>query len=113
MIPTDLERQLLKRFLTRKGAAAENADSNFEEQLVVSRDFTGAGFVTEFHRSELLKIGRDNETYQWGAFGAKLNEGIDTGYLFYVDKGFLSALEGYTYGELWPDNIRIIEIYEV
>ena len=60
-----------------------------------------------------LKVESDDSSYKWGKLGAKLNGTIDTGYLIYVDCGYLHALEGYTYAEEWPEDISEIETYIV
>jgi hypothetical protein len=38
---------------------------------------------------------------------------LETGYLIYIDDGFVTTVEGYTYGDEWPHQIEQIELYEL
>jgi hypothetical protein len=37
----------------------------------------------------------------------------ETGYLVYIDDGYVTSVEGYTYGDEWPDQIEQVELYEL
>lgn len=111
MILNDLEIALVKRFLENNLVAFQDEEYFFSALNVLSRDYTGVGFIVEFEKSEKLKVCGVNESCKFGGLGAKLNCSIDTGYLFYVEKGFLTSIEGYTYAEDWPDSISEIDIY--
>ena len=81
---------------------------------VSDREFTGAGFLTEFARSRELKLFEDGVYLQWGKVGARLNAAkLETGYLVYIDDGYLTTVEGYTYGEEWPGEVDQFELYEL
>ena len=111
MILNKLEKTLIKQFLKRKAVRLQNEESFISDLSVECRDFTGVGFVVNLSKSERLKVGDTGESYRWGDLGAKLNSSLDTGYLFYVENGYLASIEGYTYAEDWPDNISEIEVY--
>ena len=87
---------------------------NFEAVNVVDRELSGLGFLAEFERSEELKLFDAEVSLRWGKVGARLNASkIETGYLVYVDDGYITAVEGYTYGDEWPDEVEQIELYEM
>lgn len=111
MTLNDLEKKLIRQFLNRKAVMLRDEESFFSGLKVESREFTGVGFIVNLELSEQLKIDDGTETYKWGDLGAKLNSSLDTGYLFYVENGYLVCIEGYTYAENWPDRISDIEIY--
>ena len=68
--------------------------------------------MTDFERSEELKLFDDSVSLRWGKVGARLNaDQIETGYLVYVDDGYVTTVEGYTYGDEWPGSVERIELY--
>jgi hypothetical protein len=70
--------------------------------------------LTEFERSEDLKVFATGVSLRWGKIGARLNAAkLETGYLVYVDDGYVTTVEGYTYGDEWPDQVEHIELYEL
>jgi hypothetical protein len=87
---------------------------DFDAVRVSDREFTGAGFLTEFEQSEELKLFDDGVSLRWGKVGARLNASrLETGYLVYVDDGYVTTVEGYTYGDEWPNRVEQIELYEL
>jgi hypothetical protein len=108
-----LEKMIIIQFLTRKDVSIQDENAFFSDLSIENREFTGVGFITELNQSEKLKIDVNGESYKWGDLGAKLNFSVDTGYLIYVENGYISAIEGYTYAEDWPENIEQIEIYTI
>lgn len=84
------------------------------ELKVIDRELTGAGFLTEFEKCQALKLFPDGTSLRWGNVGVRLNaEKLETGYVVYVDDGYLTTIEGYTYGEEWPEAIHAMEVYEL
>ncbi len=79
---------------------------------VTSREFTGVGFFTDYHKEDILS--EKNRTVINAAVGAILNNRIEVGFVFFITKEEGSALEGYTYGDPFPDQIESYEafIYE-
>lgn len=105
----NIEKSIVKHFLSSKGIVV--GGGFFSDLNVSSRELSGVGFLTDLKKSEKFKIGEGNETYKFGDLGAKINASIDTGYLIYVENGFLDAIEGYTYADDWPEDIFQIDIY--
>ena len=111
---TKLEAAVIARLLADKKAGVIKKGINFDEVVVASRDFTGAGFMTEFTKSAELKLFTDGTSMRWGKVGAKLNSlSLESGYVLYIDNGYLTTLEGYTYGEEWPIEIDAIDLYDL
>ncbi len=80
---------------------------------MTDRTFTGAGFLSKFERSNEARLFEPGTTLQWGKVGAKLNtDKLVTGYIVYVDDGYgTTSVEGYKYGESWPERVEHIELY--
>ncbi|MCL1987266.1 MAG: hypothetical protein FWG64_04765 [Firmicutes bacterium] len=80
---------------------------------IVSREFTGVGFFTEFEISDKsLKLDK-SPNLTLGTISAEikgLNFGM--GFVLFVNDGLIATLEGYTYSEPWygtVENFRIIK----
>lgn len=115
MKASELEKAVIERMLT-DGELAPISRSiiNFNVVTVSDREFTGAGFLTEFERSEELKLFGLGVSLRWGKVGARLGASkVETGYLVYVDDGYITAIEGYTYGDEWPGQVEQMELYEL
>jgi hypothetical protein len=111
---TELEKIVIERMLVDRTLKPVKLAVDFDRVSIRDREFTGAGFLTEFERSEELKLFDDKTSLRWGKVGARLNASeLETGYLIYVDDGFLTTIEGYTYGEEWPHQIEQIDLYEL
>ena len=113
MTLNELEKALIKNFLMQSGNFIEDDATFFSTISIKSREYTGVGFFTKFHQTEKLKINYEQKSYKCGDLGAKLNNSIDTGYLFYIENGYLELIEGYTYDSDWPKDIHSIDIYRI
>jgi hypothetical protein len=111
---TELEKAVLQYMLADPELAPVRSAVNFDALTVSGREFTGAGFLTEFERSKELKLFDDGVSLRWGKVGARLNASkLESGYLVYVDDGYVTGIEGYTYGDEWPAQVEEIELYEL
>jgi hypothetical protein len=114
MKATELEKAVIERMLADRELRPIRSTVDFEKVTVSDREFTGAGFLTEFERSQELKLFDDGVSLRWGQVGARLNASkIETAYLVYIDDGYLTGVEGYTYGDEWPNQIDRMELYEL
>lgn len=76
------------------------------------RELTGCGFFTELRVDRTLPAAPTaSETLRIGDVSAEM-AGLDrgAGFLLFVDGGFLSLLEGYSYDEPWPDPAQHVEL---
>jgi hypothetical protein len=114
MKANELEKAVIGSMLADRELKPAKPAVNFDAITVRDREFTGAGFLTEFERSEELKLFDGGVSLRWGKVGARLNSSkLETGYLVYVDDGYVTTVEGYTYGDEWPNQVEQIELYEL
>jgi hypothetical protein len=74
---------------------------------VSSREMTGVGFFTYFAvPAEMPRINGQPALKLGDVNGAADNVKHGLGFLLYITDGVLSMLEGYTYDEPWPDEVR-------
>ncbi|MEO8214170.1 MAG: hypothetical protein ABI560_13300 [Myxococcales bacterium] len=114
MRPNDLEKSAVEKVLADTSVKPTKKSIRWDAISIKSRSLTGAGFLTEFEPSPELKVFADGVSLRWGKVGARLNvRRTETGYLVYVDGGQITAVEGYTYGDEWPNEVDSIEWYEL
>jgi hypothetical protein len=78
-----------------------------EQARAASRKMTGVGFFTKFALPPGVPRLPGRQTFKFGDVNGtadNVNHGV--GFLLYVDDGALSMLEGYTYDEPWPNELR-------
>ena len=110
----ELEKKLIKEFLKQSGIIIDAERAFFSKITVKERYYTGVGFFTKFHQSDKLRISHEEKTFIWNeGIGAKLNNTVETGYLFYIKMGYLEEIEGFTYDDEWPEKIHSIDTYKI
>ena len=109
MLLNDLEKMVLKKCLESFDVYIKEEKLFFSDIQITERRFTGVGFFTDIEESEKLRIEAKNPPRVWGDFYARLNSTDDTGYLVFIENGYINCIEGYTYEEVWPENIHKIE----
>jgi hypothetical protein len=109
----EFEREVLGRFLADKDLRFSVDKIDMDAVTVADRSFTGIGFVTDVQKDENVRLLDDARSVRWCKVAARLNdEQIETGYVVYVDGGYLSGLEGFTYGgQQWPLRIGKLDLY--
>ena len=99
--------EILQALLSGDEDCLKTLRQQAEAASVKSRQMTGVGFYTEFQIPATAprvaglptcKIGDVNGTAE------NVKHGL--GFLLYVKDGVLSMLEGYTYDDPWPDEVR-------
>lgn len=92
---TELERAVLKKMISDLRSPSNKPSIDLGMVRVKDRHYTGEGFLTEFILTEDLKLCSEDVTMRWGNIGAKVtSSNIETGYLGYIDNGYLASLEG-------------------
>ena len=86
---------------------------NFDNISISKRTYTGNGFFTFINNDSKLKVSHEEKSYKWGKLGAKINNNCDVGFLIYIDNGYITTIEGYTYDIEWPNNIIDVEFYKI
>ena len=109
----EIEKLVILEFLVEKAMNKSDAKNFADMMVVTSRMQSKVGFIADIQENDACKVDDVGLSYNWGKIGAVLNKSIDTGYLLYVERGFLSAVEGYVYEGEWPDEIASIEVYPI
>ena len=77
-----------------------------QQLQVSSREFTGAGFFSNFVVDPAARRITGRPTLTLGNVeGTATNVSHGLGFVLFVKDGALSMLEGYTYDEPWPDEL--------
>lgn len=76
----------------------------YEQIQSMKEELTGTGFYLEFVLSKQACPIPGNPTIRFGDVDADL-DGLEhgAGFLLFIQDGFLSMLEGYSYEEPWPE----------
>jgi len=104
---TTLEEKVLEMLLRGESEVLAILRQQAKQAQVSSRQMTGVGFYTEFAVPSDVPRVPGRPTFKLGDVNGtvdNVNHGL--GFLLYVKDGVLSMLEGYTYDEPWPDEIR-------
>jgi hypothetical protein len=104
---TTLEDRALEMLLRGEHETLSVLRQQAEQARVSSRKMTGVGFYTEFVVPPEVPRVPGHPTFKMGDVnGTADNVKHGLGFLLYVKEGTLSMLEGYTYDDPWPDEVR-------
>lgn len=108
---TPMENQVIDRLL----AGEDEVLSVLREQLrhahVSAREMTGVGFFTTLYVPEETPRVANCLDFKLGDVIAKAqNVKHDLGFLLYIKNGALELLEGYTYDESWPSEVKDLSL---
>jgi hypothetical protein len=106
---TTLENQVLEMLLRGPDEVLAILRQQAKQMQILSRNKTGVGFYTEFVVPPDVPRVPGCPTFKLGDVnGVADNVTHGIGFLLYVKDGSLSMLEGYTYDEPWPDDVRCL-----
>lgn len=78
---------------------------------VTERNLSNTGFITHFARSNEARLFNEDASLRWGKVIGHLNENTDADFLIYIDDGYLTSIEGCTFGgESWPAEVSTFEL---
>ena len=105
---TAFERAVITTILQPSHPVMDALREQLEACFVTNREFTGTGFFTRLHVPASVPdapVTRDR--LHLGEVAASLT-GLDhgAGFVLWVTSGRLATLEGFSYGEPWPDVIE-------
>jgi hypothetical protein len=110
---SSLEQMVLTRFLNDPTLAPGIRDIDWSTVRVGARDYTEAGFVTELEPEERLRVFGRGETYRWTGVAGRVGAApVDCSFVVYVDDGMLNCVEGHTFGEPWPNDAEVFELFQ-
>jgi hypothetical protein len=108
----DFEHDVIATILSCNCDGVEILQEQYKYSTVIGRKFTGCGFFTEFIIKDPEKRLPNGENYELSCLGEIENISSSVGFILFVRNGFISTLEGYTYGdELWPTRILSYRLF--
>ena len=104
---TAVERAVLEKLVQGDCEASTTLIRQLKDTKVSSREFTGAGFFTKLIVDVHAPRLKGNPAGKIGDVDGEA-EGVThgLGFLLYIEDGAIEMLEGYTYDEPWPDEVR-------
>jgi hypothetical protein len=107
-----LEEEVLKKLLAGKSQWLVNLRDQASAMGPRSRELTGTGFVTRFSVPDDVPRLLNRPTFRFGDVSAEINDlKYGAGFLLFVKDGAIASLEGYSYEEPWPKDIREFRVY--
>ena len=109
---TPLEAAVLEKVLSGESPVLGALRAQARAAQVRQRDLTGVGFMTSLEvPSTLARAPLCAGEACFGDVAAKI-PGLKhgAGFLFFVRDGRLDAVEGYTYGEAWPQEVATFSL---
>lgn len=108
---TNLERQVMEALLAGNEPALQLLAHQFKTATVTTRELTGAGFYTTFLIMPQAPRLEGSKAIRLGDVTAEI-DGLQSGagFVLFVNNGAIEFLEGFSYGEPWPekvDNFRL------
>lgn len=101
-----LEDQVLKMLLEGDDPTLDVLRTQLANARRQPRELSGVGFFRHFELTAPSPTLPNSASIWFGDVSADI-EGLQhgAGFVLFVDKGMISMLEGYTYGEEWPTQI--------
>jgi hypothetical protein len=109
----ELERGALQLLLAGNHPILEALRQQLAKSSVLSREFTGAGFFTNFGPSpDAPRAPSPCDRFQIGGVYAEI-PGLrhGAGFILFVTNGYIDFLEGFCYDEDWPAQVSRANIY--
>ncbi len=106
MRTTSLETAVISRMLADPDFSPTRRPVDPTTLEVTERSLTEVGFITSFARTSATKLLSDDASARWGKVVGRLNAEVSADFVVYVDEGYLTAIEGCTFGgEPWPSEV--------
>jgi hypothetical protein len=105
------ERSVLTELLEGEHPILRILRTQLDGAHVTSREFTGAGFFSDLAVPTSVEKVPYAGRFAFGDVQATIF-GLEygAGFVLFVDQGYLSFLEGYAYGEAWPETISTFSL---
>ncbi len=106
-----LENDVMQMFLKGDDPILEILRRQYEQASVKDRSYSGVGFFTDFEVPADIPRVDDKPHFQLTDVVGDVR-GIDhgVGFVLFMENGCISFLEGFTYGEPWPEEVRDYEL---
>jgi len=113
MNQSEFEIQLMGKLLCGNDPVLEGLRHQYDNSTLESRKFTGVGFFTHFKVNVSILPVASGKTFQIGDVDAHVDNIVDAiGFVLFVEKGYLSTLEGYTLlADKWPNDYSKVALF--
>jgi hypothetical protein len=109
---TPLEQAVLEKLISGESERYRILQKQIPALRVTERKMTGVGFFTSFSLPDEAPKLPDEASLEISDVGADLNDlEHGAGFVLFIRKGGINMLEGFTYDEPWPPNIRSFHLY--
>jgi hypothetical protein len=107
----DFEQAVLDKLLAGDHPVLLALRAQAERARMTSREFSRVGFICEFEVPPDVPPLPPRSDVAFGDVHASM-DGLEygAGFVVFVREGRLAALEGYTYEEPWPEDVRNVEL---
>ena len=108
----DFERQVMSHILREQTEQNIRLLQQYDTAKIVSREFTGCGFFTDFSISNETLALPGNGNIELGCLGEL--EGVEhgVGFILFVRNGIITVLEGFVYTGAWPEVIGNFQLMD-
>lgn len=112
---TSLESAVIQRMLADPQCTPSRREVDPLAPLEVQeRNVSEVGFITSVVRNPAAKFFGDNTSMRWGKVVGRLNAEVDVDFVVYVDDGYVTGVEGVTFGgQSWPSLVYQFELTEI
>jgi hypothetical protein len=109
---TNLENAVLEMLVDGKAETFQLLRKQYLAARVRERHLTGVGFWTYFSIPDEVAKLPCNPSFRFGDVSADI-KGLENGagFLILVKDGYIHQLEGYSFGEPWPDDTNTFKLY--
>lgn len=105
----DFENIVMTKLLSGEDPILSLLREQFKKALVEKREFTRTGFFTDFYFKNPVQQIESCKNFHIGDVAGTINDtGVD--FVLFIDNGLISLLEGYTFGDPWPEHINKFEL---
>ncbi len=109
---TPLEKAVLEKLLSGGSERYRILQKQFSISRVEDRKMTGVGFFTDLSLPDDAPKLPDEATFHISDVAADINDlKHGAGFVLFIRKGRIDMLEGFTYGEPWPQNVDSFHLY--
>lgn len=107
-----LEKAVLEKLLFGESETYRILQKQYSTSRVAERKMNVVGFFTRFSLPDDAPKLPDEATFHIADVAADVNDlKHGAGFVLFIRKGWINMLEGFTYGEPWPRNVRSFHLY--
>lgn len=105
MLFEEFEKAVMEKIMEKEAAVNSILREQYKHAVVKGRDFTGAGFFTDFDIPQGVFPIIEPVEYDYGDVSVIINGIYGFGFILFIENGFMVCLEGYMWVDVWPEII--------